>query len=425
GEYEGYYAGGVSDSTHLQYYGAYKFAQCVANGIQNNEQLKGLAAYITLTLAQNKPSIPDNLSIAEVGASSIALSWNASKDAELYYIYRQELEGDQKADDVDFSNADKYSVSSKTAYTDSSCDGGKTYVYAVAGFNELGVGELSNRITVSTKSSAYKFDFGIASAKNAMSGWTEVTENQMYSKEAGYGFVKAPGNGRNRFGNGNTDSSAMADDFCLGEAEFTLDLANGDYEVTIYACDLLAGTSTIKASYTAEGISVGTLSTKQALASITGKVRVTDGQLNIGIGGTNAYINGLEVTKILGTPTMLSYSEMNFTQKQATFLINFTGIDEASYYNVYQKASTDQSFSVAKTIQAAQIDDLDARAMAAPLGETYQYYVTAVTSLGAESAASNTVEIVMLSEEVTLPVAPSNVRCDSAKNGKIMISWDS
>ena len=34
GDYpEGAYAGGANDSTHLQYYGAYKFAQCVAEGI--------------------------------------------------------------------------------------------------------------------------------------------------------------------------------------------------------------------------------------------------------------------------------------------------------------------------------------------------------------------------------------------------------
>lgn len=425
GEYDGYYAGGVSDATHLQYYGAYKFAQCVAKGIKSNEQLEELSSYITLTLPDNLPTKPTNLTATSVGASSISMSWDEDEDAELYYVYRQVLENGQTVDDVDFTNATKYSVSSNALYTDSNCEGGKNYVYAIAGFNELGIGELSEKIVVSTKSSAYKFDFGIASSSNVMEGWTEVTENQMYSADVGYGFINAPGNGRNRSGNGNADSSAMADDFCLGEGVFALDIPNGDYEVTIYAGDLLPGTSTIKPSYTGEDVSIGTLSTRQALGSITAMVRVTDGQLNIGIGGGNPYINGMEVTPILGTPTQLSYSEMNFTTTQATFLINFTGIDEASYYNVYQKSSTDSTFSVAKTIQAEDLDNLDARAMAATLGETYQYYVTAVIASGQESAASNTIEIEMIDPNVDVPMAPTNVICDSAENGKITISWDS
>lgn len=424
GEYEGYYAGGVSDATHLQYYGAYKFAQCVAKGILSNEQLTELASNIYLTLSENTPAKPANLATTSIGASSISMTWDAVDDAELYYVYRQVLEDGQTAEDIDFTNATKYSVSSKTSYTDSSCEGGKTYVYALAGFNELGIGELSDKIIVSTKASAYKFDFGISSNSNVMSGWTEITENQMYTKEVGYGFIQAPGNGRNRAGNNNADSSPMADDFCLGEAEFALDLSNGDYEVTIYAGDLLEGTSTIKASYTGEGISIGTISTKMAIASITATVRVTDGQLNIGIGGTNPYINGMEVTPILGAPIQLSYSEMSFTTTNASFLINFTGINEASYYNVYQKASTDKSFSVIKKIQAADLDELSARAMTATLGETYQYYVTAVIANGTESAASNTIEIEMLDKSVALPKAPQNVTCDSAENGKITISWD-
>lgn len=425
GETDGYYAGGVQDSTHLQYYGAYKFAQCVAKGIKNNDQLTDLASKVSLTLPENKPAVPANLKKTTVGASSISLAWDKANDAELYYVYRQELAAGQTADSVDFSNATKYSVSSKNSYTDANCEGGKAYVYAVAGFNELGVGTLSDKITVSTKSSAYKFDFGVSASPNVMDGWTEVTEKTMYSKEAGYGFITSPGGGRNRANNGNKDSSAMADDFCLGAGEFALDVANGDYEVTIYACDLSTGTSTIKASYTGEGVAIGGISAKQALGSMTATVRVTDGQLNIGIGGTNAYINGMEVTPILGTPTQLSYSEMNFDNSQASFLINFTGIDEAVSYNIYQKASTDKTFAIAKTIQAADLSELGSRSMVAPLGETYQYYVTAVTSENKESAASNTIQIEMINKNVAVPAAPKNVKCDSAENGKITISWDS
>ncbi|WP_099470067.1 rhamnogalacturonan lyase family protein [Konateibacter massiliensis] len=427
GEYSGYYAGGVSDSTHLQQYGAYKFAQCVAKGIEDNDKLAELASTVKLTLPENVPATPANLATTTIGASSISMTWDAASDAELYYIFRQELTEGQTADDVDFSSATKYSVSSKNSYTDSACAGGKTYVYAVAGFNELGLGTLSDKITVTTKSSAYKFDFGLSTSSNVMEGWTEITEKTMYSASVGYGFITAPGAARNRANNGNADSSALADDFCLGASEFALDLPNGDYEVTIYACDLLPGTSTIKASYTGEGKSIGTISTKLALASMTATVRVADGQLNIGIGGTNAYINGMEVTPILGTPTQLTYNEneLEIGDFQSTFLISFMGIDEAAYYNVYQKATaTDKKFSVIKKIQAADINNLDALAMTAVSGETYQYYVTAVTAGGAESGPSNTIEIKMIDLSVPVPVAPQNVKCDNAQNGSITLSWD-
>ena len=52
GEYEGAYAGGASDSTHLQYYGAYKFAQCVAQGILEydaTDALDGLKQYVAVS----------------------------------------------------------------------------------------------------------------------------------------------------------------------------------------------------------------------------------------------------------------------------------------------------------------------------------------------------------------------------------------
>ena len=126
-----------------------------------------------------------------------------------------------------------------------------------------------------------------------MYGWTGVEYDQAYSAESGYGWLTLPGNGRCRSNNGNTDSSDMADDFSLGAGEFAVDLPNGDYEVTVYACDLLTGTSTIKPAYTAEGVSLGSISTKQALGSCTNTVRVTDGQLNLVVGGTNMYLNGL------------------------------------------------------------------------------------------------------------------------------------
>lgn len=416
GEYpDGAYAGGASDSTHLQYYGAYKFAQCVAKGIQESTHtaLAGLKSKVVMNIPENVPGTVQNLEITTVGSTSVSMIWDTAADAELYYIYRQELGEGETVSSVNFANAVKYSVSASNKYTDSNCEAGKTYVYAVRGFNEKGLGNLSDKVDVTTKDAGYRFDFNYNTSPT-MEGWTGVTQSQMYSADAGYGWITAPGNGRYRANNGNDDSSDMADDFCLGAGEFAVDLPNGDYEITVYACDLLSGTSTIKPSYTAEGYSLGSISTKQALGSCTNTVRVTDGQLNLLVGGTNPYINGMTITALLLAPTGLVATELSTNESTATvsFLIGFNPVEEAASYNVYRKGSTDAGYSIVKNIPADSINDLNYRAMTGSLGETYEYYVTAVTADGTESAPSAAITVALV-EQGPQAEAPANVRCTS------------
>ena len=432
GEYEGNYAGGANDSTHLQYYGAYKFAQCVAQGVQENSALADLASKIVMKIPENVPGQIKNFTINSVGSSSVSMSWDADADAELYYIYRQELTEGMTADDVDFSNADKYSVSSTTKYTDNGCEGGKTYVYAVRGFNEKGLGTFSDYQEVTTKSAGWRFDINYGSSPT-MDGWIGINESLMYSEELGYGWIKSPGNGRYRGNNGNADSSDMADDFCLGEGELAVDLPNGDYEVTVYAADLLPGTSTIKPAYTAEGSSLGSISTKQSLGECTGTVRVIDGQLNLVVGGTNPYINGFTITELLKAPSGLNYSELSVDEQNGTasFLLGFNTVEEAVSYNVYCKNSTDTEFSIVKSFTAQELidSDLDCRSMSGEIGETYEYYMTCVTADGTESAQSNTITVETVVEGPQA-AAPQNVICISPTEDStelqryITLSWD-
>ena len=427
GDYTGAYAGGVSDSTHLQYYGAYKFAQCVAKLVKEyslDSQLDSLKAALDLKLPENPPAGVTGLEVLTVGATSASFCWDKAEGAELYYIYRAKLEAGQTIESVDFTNAVKYSMNSLEKFTDKGLKSGESYVYAVRAFNEKGMGEFSSKILITTKSALYRYDFDSETTDPVISGWNQVTKNQMYNVTSGYGWIKAPGNGRNRANNGNADSSAMADDFCLGEGEFAIDLPNGDYEVVIYAGDLLPGTSTIKASYTAEGISIGTISVKMAIGTVASVVRVTDGQMNVGVGGTNAYINGMEITPLLLAPKGLLYQELQFTNTKANFLINFEGIEEAVSYHVYQKSSTDETFRMVKEINASDIGNLNALAMSANIGETVQYYVTAVTADGSETAPSNTISIEMVDPNVLPPGKPSNLQNVSTQREAISIKWD-
>ena len=436
----GAYAGGVDDSTHLQYYGALKFAGCVAEGILDyadgkvsgsDDQLDDLAAKVTFKSAIEAPAKPEGLATTSVGATSISLAWEAAQGAELYYIYRAKLAEGQTAADVNFEGAEKYSVSGKTSYVDSKCAGGATYVYAVAGFNSYGVGELSDKIEVGTKNAGYRFDFNYNNSAT-MEGWTGVNQNEMYDAAKGYGWIKAPGNGRDRKGNGNSDSSAMADDFNIGAGEFAVDLPNGTYEITVYAADLLSGTSTIKPAYSAEGISIGSIACKQSLGSCTGVAKVTDGQLNITVEGTNQYINGLTITSLLESPGNLAITELSFDKGTATFLLSFTKVKEAVSYNVYQKGETDSEFVLVKSYTAQELMDneLDCRAMTATLGETYSYYMTCVVADGTESAPSNTIVQAMMDPSAKAPSAPVKVVCTDPAEGEtelknsISLTWE-
>ena len=430
----------AGDTTHLQYYGAYKFAQCVAQGIVDyaaagtTDKLDELAKLVVNKIPTNVPGSITGFKSTTVGSSSIGLTWEEEEDSELYYIYRAVLEDGQTIDDVDFSSAEKFSVSSTNDYTDGACAAGVTYVYAIRGFNAKGLGVLSDKIQVTTKTAGWKFDINgdkdsVAKADGPTdTGWTGVG-SEMYDAARGYGWITRPGAGRDRGEQKNDSYSLMGRDFTIGAGEFALDIPNGDYEVTCYGGDILPGTSTVKSSYGAEGKSIGSISVKQGVAGATGTVRVEDGQLNI---TTDNYFNGFTVTDILKAPSSLEASEKSVSGSNMTFLLSFVGVDEAVKYNVYKKSSSDDAFTIVKTFTAEEYkdDDLGCRAMTAALGETYEYYMTCVTADGTESARSNIEIVKAVLDEVKVPAAPTNVVCvdpTSSTTGvqhTITISWN-
>ncbi|MCM1044620.1 MAG: Ig-like domain-containing protein [Candidatus Gastranaerophilales bacterium] len=435
GEYpNGNYAGGANDSTHLQWYGAYKFSQCVAQGIQESDKLTDLAEKVVMSIPETAPGAVTELKSGTVGASSVSMSWNEATGAELYYIYRQELADGATADSVDFSSADKYSVSVKASYTDSKCEAGKTYVYAVRAFNEKGLGEISNKITVTTKEAGWKFDFNYNNSPT-LAGWIGINQNFAYDAKLGYGFTKAPGDGRNRGKDtGCADATGplgdMGIDFVLGESIFELDVPNGDYEITGYGGDMLKpDASTISSRFTAEGVSIGGTSSKGAIGSFTATVRVEDGKLTIGNSG---YMMGLTVTEILKAPSALAVREASVKGSNYEFSLGFVGVDEAVKYNVYRKGTTDKEFALIKsfTVEQYKEDELGCQQQNVLLGDTYEYYMTCVTADGTESARSAIYTVKAVLDGVPAPAAPENVRCTSPTEDVeelqrfVTIEWD-
>jgi fibronectin type 3 domain-containing protein len=139
-----------------------------------------------------------------------------------------------------------------------------------------------------------RFDLGTASSPVA-TGYTRLSEAEVYSTSSGYGWVAGAVASRNRSG-----GTALTRDFNFTQAAtFGLDLPNGTYDVTMTLGDSAYAHDQMRISL--EGNIVDTISTaKGGFVTRTWRTQVVDGKLNVAIsdlGGTdaNAVVNAIEV----------------------------------------------------------------------------------------------------------------------------------
>lgn len=388
---------GIADATHFQQYGAIKMAEIVAKLIRQNSLLTSLASLVPdIPIPSNVPDKPIDLSVLTVGSSNIKFKWNTVSGADLYYVYRATLAAGQAPADGTYK---QIGTSVTDQYNDSTCEAGTSYAYKVSAYNEKGESALSDPISAITKSSLYKYDFtgsGTGSdGKNAigptLDGWNQVKDNQLYTAEAGYGFITAPNNGRTR---GTSDTiDTMECDFTLGACTFAVDLPNGDYSLKLYSGD--PSGSSVKTTFAAEGTTLGTVtSPKYGVGSGVYTVRVMDGQLTLDVSGS-AYFNGLEITPLALAPSGLNAYEVDLTKSSTLgyFSLRFNPTDDAVSYRIYHKGSTDTAYSVFDSFDKANVNDL--HSYHEKLGDTYNYYVVGVLADGTETAPSNTITIDM------------------------------
>jgi hypothetical protein len=139
-----------------------------------------------------------------------------------------------------------------------------------------------------------RFDFGTTSSPVA-EGYTRHPANHRYSVEDGYGWQVGQVFGISRVG-----SNALLRDFNYTEdATFALDLANGQYDVTVTLGDLAEAHDLMGVFLEGEQVdTVTTLAGQNAVG--TYRITIRDGQLNLrlfDLGGSDEWvmINGLEV----------------------------------------------------------------------------------------------------------------------------------
>ena len=144
-----------------------------------------------------------------------------------------------------------------------------------------------------------RFDFGTATSPVA-EGYTRHPANHRYSLTDGYGWQVGQVFGISRVG-----SDALLRDFNYTEdATFALDLANGQYDITVTLGDLAEAHDQMGVFL--EGEQVDTVTTAAGHSAVgTYRIIVRDGQLNVrlfDLGGSDEWvmINGLEVVTAAG-----------------------------------------------------------------------------------------------------------------------------
>lgn len=277
-------------------------------------------------------------------------------------------------------------------------------------FSSLPLG--SQAVHANTAQIVKKFDFGPATSP-VLSGYTAVTDSMLYSEQLGYGLSMALAS-RNR-----TGGDEMTNDFVLGTAfSFLVDIPNGEYDVTIFSGDLLTGTSTTKTIVTLEGVTAGTISTKQAVASATYRTTVSDGQLTVGLSATAgyAYLNGITIEGVMpvlpDTPANLAITRV--TPQDVSLAWN--AVTGATLYKVYRAQGSDTSVLIGQSTTTSYVDTHVQE------GSGYTYTVTALNAAGLESLVSAAVTVAAI-PAFTAPSAPTGLKVSEVGESTVQLSW--
>ena len=169
GAYEGDYAGGVADDTHLQYYGAKLVSGYIAEELQKLS-LAGLSENYVPLVVEEVPAVPTNITEKKVSGFVSRIKWKESAGADYYKVLVAEItetnpeaEGAPAADaEPVYALAGDFTIAGYTTVCDFSykdAEEGKHYAYKIVAINAAGESEESEI-----------FDFGLLPEEKADDG---------------------------------------------------------------------------------------------------------------------------------------------------------------------------------------------------------------------------------------------------------------
>lgn len=262
-----------------------------------------------------------------------------------------------------------------------------------------------------------KFDFGTKTSP-VLEGFIQVHDSLLYTAELGYGLDTATAS-RDR-GNIATIEDDMDADFILGAAyTFKADIPNGEYDVTVYSGDKLAGTSTTKTNITLEGQLMGTISSRQATASAIFHTNVQDGQLTVLVtgAGVGGYLNGMIIQETAATPPSAPDALTVTAVTPTKVALQWSSVTDAVYYNLYRSLGDSEAYTNLVTLEDTSYEDT-----AVETGNSYAYRVTAVNQGGLESDPSASVTAVVQAS-TTPPAAPANLIVTGVTGQSVSLQW--
>jgi beta-galactosidase len=247
------------------------------------------------------------------------------------------------------------------------------------------------------------YDFGTLDSP-VETGYVKVSDTTNYSTSRQYGIADVTAVTAVDRGEG---SDYLKRDFISGEAfTFQVDLPSRDYELTIMAGDMESDNQTTIAL---EG------EAREPLTSAAGqfdekkyKVRVTDGQLNVTVGGK---INAIQTMLLPPEPENMRIKSSSETKLQ----LAWQPVNGAMHYNIYRAADNSQVFEKIGTTTGQEYTDSTIAQMQAG---KLTYYVTSVMEMGevtliGESFPSNTAEYVFGLEGRGIVAAPFQIPEDT------------
>jgi hypothetical protein len=209
------------------------------------------------------------------------------------------------------------------------------------------------------------YDFGTADSP-LETGYVRVSDATVYTPTWQFGFSE--GDVVQAHDDPSNTLDLLRDYIYSDSATFNIDLANGDYDVSIRTGDLLNQTVTQVAI---EGVPRPSASSPPGeFNEHTYKVRVTDGQLNIWFSGK---IHAVRVMPIPPAPSEV----MQYAKNEEKVIIGWTPVNGAMRYNVY-RAVDDSDFVLHATVNGTTLEDMISDLEAS----TVTYYVTTVMEMG-------------------------------------------
>ena len=176
------------------------------------------------------------------------------------------------------------------------------------------------------------FDFG-TSTSPVQSGYTQVTESTLYSANLGYGWTTTTAlNSRDR---GSPDNLTRDFVFSPTTNTFNVDLANGNYQITVTIGDQAFMHDQINV-YAQNTLVINSLTVPVGtFQQVTFTTTITNGQLNLTIqdgGGTdpNWVINALTITAPNPSPTQASF---DFGTSSSPVQTGYTQVTESTLYS--------------------------------------------------------------------------------------------